>query len=64
MRFGISWPLGRGRRAWLSGPVWAWLFILVALGAFAIVWAVVWCLVALVQLAFYGLRALWRKLTN
>lgn len=27
MRFGMSWPTGHGRRAWISMPIWLWLFI-------------------------------------
>ena len=38
MRLGFSWPLGRGRRMWVSGGPLVWLFwIYVVLAAYIIV---------------------------
>jgi hypothetical protein len=39
MRMGFSWPIGRGRRMWISGSLVEWL---TWIPLFAIAWAVCW----------------------
>jgi hypothetical protein len=52
MRFGMSWPTGRGRRQWVSyGPVgvavlfWVWIAVWLVWAALAIVYWTVYGLV-------------------
>jgi len=63
MRIGFSWPLGRGRRMWISGGPLAWLFGIYFLIAAYIVAGVLWVIVALLQIIFYfGPRAIIRAI--
>ena len=52
MRIGISWPLGHGKRMWISGGPLTWLLMYLLFCAFGIVWLVAWLLVAIVQILF------------
>lgn len=61
MRAGYSWRTGSGRRMWISGPLWLWLLAwLVAIGP-VMVWlalkALVWLIVAIVNIAHAAHRA-------
>ena len=64
MRIGFSWPLGRGQRMWISGGPLFWLcFVYIYLAAYIVVGAA-WVIVAIVQLAYYGVRAIVRAIRN
>jgi hypothetical protein len=63
MRIGFSWPLGRGRRMWISGGPVMWLIGIIWLLAAYIVAGVLWVIVALLQVIFYfGPRAIYRAI--
>jgi hypothetical protein len=63
MRIGFSWPLGRGRRMWISGGPLMWLLGIYVLIAAYVIAGVAWVIVALLQLIFYyGPRAIWRAI--
>jgi hypothetical protein len=55
MRFGYSWPLGGGRRAWVSGPLWLWvlwwLLLIVPLLAWWILKLALWLGAEIIALA-------------
>jgi len=65
VRIGFSWPLGRGRRMWISGnPLTLLLTFYIILAAYIVV-GVAWVIVVLVQLLFYyGPRALYRAVAG
>jgi hypothetical protein len=64
MRIGMSWPLGHGKRMWISGGPLAWLIGYLAFCAFGIIWIAVWIPVVIVQLAIAGIRAIVRARSN
>lgn len=61
MRMGFSWPIGRGRRMWISGSLVEWL---TWIPLFAIAWAVCWIIGGTAYGIFAAIRALYRKAKN
>jgi len=61
MRFGMSWPTGRGRRVWISGSIIEWLTWIPVFAAF---WLAAWIVGGTIWLIVAGIRAIIRKLRN
>jgi hypothetical protein len=69
VRIGMSWPIGRGRRMWISGGPAMWLVWYVIFCAVAAVWLAVllvrviaWCLWEAGKATGRGVRAIYRAI--
>jgi hypothetical protein len=64
VRFGYSWPLGHGRRMWVSGPIWLlilWVpFWLAGMVLVLAVWVLVFLAEVIARLVVAAVRAVTR----